>query len=87
MTSLNPGLGTERVNLQPGLKNMPSVIAFTPRPKEKGATSVAAHDADIIIFPGVRMERIEFDSDVFEPDEPNSPSSPNPINRNRAAKS
>ncbi|NMD06931.1 MAG: hypothetical protein GYA66_03015 [Phyllobacteriaceae bacterium] len=43
--------------------------------------------AEIIIFPGVRFERLDFDADIFEPDGPHSTGSGHSLTRKRAAKS
>lgn len=54
---------------------MASVLEFALRLRDRNndAAAAAAGGAEIIIFPGVRMERMDFDADIFEPDEPQSP--------------
>lgn len=66
---------------------MSSVLEFALRPRGKTNAPVGEGTAEIIIFPGVRFERIDFDADVFEPDEPQSPGSGDTLTRKRAAKS
>lgn len=66
---------------------MSSVLEFALRPRDKNNARAAEGPAEIIIFPGVRFERIDFDADVFEPDEPQSPGTGHSMTRKRAAKS
>jgi len=65
---------------------MSSVIEFASRARDKRASSAASGNAEIIIFPGVRFERIDFDDDVFEPEAPSPSDAGQPQNRKKAAK-
>jgi hypothetical protein len=66
---------------------MSSVLEFAPRPRDKSLRAAVGEDAEIIIFPGVRFERIDFDSDIFEPEMPHPTDAGQSQSRNRAAKS
>lgn len=65
---------------------MSSVLEFALRPRDK-KTMPRGGSAEIIIFPGVRFERLSFDDDIFEPTEPHSPQAGHSLTRRRAAKS
>lgn len=67
---------------------MSSVLEFALRPKDRKATAPDGVSAEIIIFPGVRFERLAGDDDdIFEPTEPHSPQAGHGLTRRRAAKS
>jgi hypothetical protein len=66
---------------------MSSVLEFVPRPRDASVQTALAGGAEIVIFPGVRFERIDFDADIFEPDGPTTPDAGQPVNRKRAVKS
>ncbi len=66
---------------------MSSVLEFVLRPRGKITARSLEGGAEVIIFPGVRFERLEFADDIFEPDEPQSPETGQNITRRRAAKS
>ncbi len=66
---------------------MSSVLEFALRPRAGKPPLQDGHGAEIIIFPGVRFERlVSEDDDLFEP-EPHSPRAGHGLNRRRAAKS
>jgi hypothetical protein len=66
---------------------MSSVLEFALRPRDRIPQRVPEGGAEIIIFPGVRFERLDFDADIFEPDGPHSTGSGHSLTRKRAAKS
>ncbi|MBL8790160.1 MAG: hypothetical protein JNM45_06650 [Rhizobiales bacterium] len=66
---------------------MSTVLEFTLRLKGKKAALPEGSSAQIIIFPGVRFERLlGEDDDIFEPTEPHSPQAGHRFARGRAAK-
>lgn len=66
---------------------MSSVLEFTLRPRDRKAALPEGGSAEIIIFPGVRFERLQGeDDDIFEPTEPHSPQAGHRLARGRAAK-
>jgi|JI8StandDraft_1071087.scaffolds.fasta_scaffold867733_1 hypothetical protein len=87
MTGLNPIQRGECVNLGNEALVMSSVLEFALRPRDKNSARATEGTAEIIIFPGVRFERLDFDADIFEPDEPQSPGAGHSVTRKRAAKS
>jgi len=65
---------------------MSSVLEFRLRPRDRKAVLPEGGSAKIIIFPGVRFERLHGeDDDIFEPTEPHSPMG-HRFARGRAAK-
>lgn len=70
----------------PEHQTMSSVLEFAPRPRDKRDSAASSVAAEIIIFPGVRFERIDFDANVFEPEAPNPSDAGQPQNRKKAAK-
>jgi hypothetical protein len=66
---------------------MSSVVEFVLRKRAEKEDAGIESSAEIIIFPGVRIERIEFDADVFEPQDPQAPQSGRGLKNQRAAKS
>lgn len=66
---------------------MSSVLEFALRPRGGQAAALQGGSAEIIIFPGVRFERLCVDEDIFEPNEPQSPQTGHSMNRRRAGKS
>ncbi len=65
---------------------MSSVLEFALRPRDGKSAAPQGGSAEIIIFPGVRFERLNVDEDIFEPTGPQSPQAGHSINR-RAGKS
>ncbi len=66
---------------------MSSVLEFALRPRDRKSALPEGGSAEIIIFPGVRFERLHDDEDIFEPTEPHSPAAGHSVTRRRAAKS
>jgi hypothetical protein len=66
---------------------MSSVLEFALRPKDRKTAAPQGSSAEIIIFPGVRFERLCEDEDIFEPAGPNSPHAGHSMTRRRAGKS
>jgi hypothetical protein len=66
---------------------MASVIEFVWRERAPRKDAVAQESAEIIIFPGVRFERIDFDAEIFEPEGPQAPPHGRGVKNQRAAKS
>lgn len=65
---------------------MSLVVEFGRRYREKARAKPSSGTAEIIIFPGVRFERLNIDAEIFEPDEPLSPFGGDLVNTARAAK-
>jgi hypothetical protein len=65
---------------------MSSVLEFALRPKDRKAAAPHGGSAEIIIFPGVRFERLCEDEDIFEPTGPQSPHAGHSMTRRRAGK-
>jgi hypothetical protein len=65
---------------------MSTVLEFTVRLRDKKAALPEGNSAEVIIFPGVRFERLHEDDDIFEPTEPHSPQAGHRLARGRAAK-
>ncbi len=65
---------------------MSSVLEFDLRRRANVPAAVATGEAEIIIFPGVRIERIVFDAEIFEPEEPAAPGSGLPFGGPKAVK-
>lgn len=64
---------------------MSSVLEFALRPKDRKAGVPHTGSAEIIIFPGVRFERLLADDDIFEP-APRAPQAGHGLSRRPAAK-